>query len=198
MLYFIQACSVSTHVAGPHQPTLIYRGDSLAYQPVAASGLALANTRYNPVQASGYHLSPQLPGTTSASSLQHLAHIPTQSYYIGASTPPSAATQHQPSYQSRHPGIQGLTYGQVVATGSPQAGYIPGTTTTSNSLTSYNVGYGHLTTTSSYSSQSSGGGMNSLSVAGPPSYETTPPDTFSTPHGQTSTPNRPWSSQTYQ
>ncbi len=136
------------------------------------------------MQANSYHLG-QIQGTTSASTLQHLAHIPSQSYYIGASTPPNAG-QHQPSYQSR----QHLTYGQVVAAGSPQ-GYVAATTT--NPLTSYNVGYGHLTTTSSFS-QSSG----MPSIPAPPSYDTTPPDSFSTPHGQVSTPNRQWSSQSYQ
>ncbi len=183
--------------SGPHQPALIYRSDGLtAYQPVA-SGLALANTRYNSVQASGYHLG-QLPGTTTTSSLQHLAHIPSQSYYIGPNTPPNAG-QHQASFQSRQH-VQGLTYGQVVAAGSPQ-GYISGTpplATTASALTSYNVGYGHLTTTSSYSQPAGNLSLMQSAVAPPPSYDTTPPDSFSSPHPQPNTPSRQWSSQSYQ
>ncbi len=148
--------------SGPHQQALIY--GLTAYQPVASS-LALANTRYNPVQASGYHLG-QLPGTTTTSSLQHLAHIPAQSYYIGANTPCNAG-QHQASFQSRQH-LQGLAYGQVVAAGgSPQDYTSPLATTTTSALTSYNVGYGHLTTTSSYTQPAGNLSLMPPSVAPP-------------------------------
>ncbi len=118
-----------------------------------------------PVQASGYHLG-QLPGTTTTSSLQHLAHIPAQSYYIGANTPCNAG-QHQASFQSRQH-LQGLAYGQVVAAGgSPQDYTSPLATTTTSALTSYNVGYGHLTTTSSYTQPAGNLSLMPPSVAPP-------------------------------
>ncbi len=196
--FFKASLSSLLSSSGPHQQALIYRSDGLtAYQPVA-SGLALANTRYNPVQASGYHIG-QLPGTTTTSSLQHLAHIPAQSYYIGANTPPNAG-QHQASFQSRQH-LQGLTYGQVVAAGGSPQGYISGTpplATTTSALTSYNVGYGHLTTTSSYTQPAGNLSLMPPSVAPPPSYDTTPPDSYSSPHPQPNTPSRQWSSQSYQ
>lgn len=161
---------------------------------MGAGGLTL-NARYNPVQPSGY----QLPGTTTTSSLQHLTQIPSQSYYIGANTPQSTLP-HQAAFQSRQH-LQGLTYGQVVATGSTPQGYLSGTppgqtVTTGNALTSYNVGYGHLTTTSSYTS----GSVQMMQPSGaPPNYDTTSPaaDTFTSTHAPHTTHNRQWSTQNY-
>ena len=181
---------------GPHpQPALLYRSDGL-YQPVA-SQLALASTRYGQ-PPSGYHLP---PGATTTS----FAHLPSQSYYIGSSTPQNSG-HHHASFQPRQH-IQGLaTYGQVIAAGSPQAGYISGTPSVGQSTTTasqFNVGYGHLTTTSSYSPQSSQ--LQSLMPPSerlpsqPPSYDSTPPDSYSSPHTQHSTGSRhQWSSQSFQ
>nr|CAD66613.1 T-box protein [Suberites domuncula] len=203
-------------VIGPPQPTLLYQSDgTMTYRPVA-SQLALASTRYGPSQAGGYHIG-QIPGaTTTAGTLQHLTHLPSQStpfHYVAANPNPQNTGQPQgSSFQSRH-SLQGLTYGQVVA-GSPQAAYISGASgqpsgsTTASGLTTYNVGYGHLTTTSASTfSPPQSAGLQSLMPPpasldrlpnAHPSYDSSQ-DSFSSPHPQQTQQSRhQWSSPSYQ
>ena len=199
-LFCIQSVMVSLPLpppSGPHpQPTLLYRSDGLC-QPVA-SQLTLASTRYGQ-PPSGYHLP---PGATTTS----FTHLPSQSYFIGSSTS-QISGHHHASFQPRQH-IQGLAYGQAIATGSPQASYISGTPSGAQSSTTasqFNVGYGHSTTTSSYSPQSSQLHAQSLMPPSerlssqPPGYDSTPPDSYSSPHTQHSTGSRhQWSSQSFQ